>query len=223
MIIGISGFANSGKGTVADILVNNYHFQKFSFADAVKDATMVIFGWPRNLLEGNTEESRIFRETPDEYWSRKFNKPFTPRLAMQIMGTEACRNSYHPDIWIHVLEKRIRHFGGNIVIADVRFPNEMKFIRDQNGMCVRVKRGNEPPWYETAYKENTTHEDEHWILMDNNELMSQRFPEVHESEWKWIGPHFDFIIHNNSDIETLRNNIHHMMQVFRGPPDIEKA
>jgi ABC-type oligopeptide transport system ATPase subunit len=58
MIIGIVGFAGSGKGTVGDILVNDHDFTKLSFADAVKDATSAIFGWPRHLLEGDTNESR---------------------------------------------------------------------------------------------------------------------------------------------------------------------
>ena len=62
MIIGLLGFAGSGKGTVADILVSK-GFKKESFADPVKDAVAAIFGWERSLLEGDTDESRIFRET----------------------------------------------------------------------------------------------------------------------------------------------------------------
>ena len=37
MIIGICGLIGSGKGTVADILVENHNFEKLSFADKLKD------------------------------------------------------------------------------------------------------------------------------------------------------------------------------------------
>ena len=37
MIIGICGLIGSGKGTVADILVEYHGFQKISFADKLKD------------------------------------------------------------------------------------------------------------------------------------------------------------------------------------------
>ena len=40
MIIGVVGFIGSGKGTVADILVEKHGFVKLSFADAVKDASL---------------------------------------------------------------------------------------------------------------------------------------------------------------------------------------
>ena len=71
MIIGLIGFIGSGKGTAADILVKNHYFNKLSFADAVKDATSAIFGWPRHLLEGDTDESRAWREQKDERWSER--------------------------------------------------------------------------------------------------------------------------------------------------------
>jgi hypothetical protein len=71
MIVGLVGFIGSGKGTVADIMTTEHGFSKESFAGGVKDAASVIFGWDRKLLEGDTEESRAWRETPDEYWSEK--------------------------------------------------------------------------------------------------------------------------------------------------------
>ena len=43
MIIGLCGFAGSGKGTLADILVENHGFRKISFATKLKDTASVIF------------------------------------------------------------------------------------------------------------------------------------------------------------------------------------
>ena len=54
MIIGLCGLIGSGKGTVADILVDEHKFEKISFADKVKDAVSVLFDWDREMLEGET-------------------------------------------------------------------------------------------------------------------------------------------------------------------------
>ena len=62
MIVGICGLIGSGKGTVADFLVNDKGFTKLSFADKLKDSVATLFDWPRELLEGDTEESRQWRE-----------------------------------------------------------------------------------------------------------------------------------------------------------------
>ena len=140
MLIGLVGFIGSGKGTVADILVKKHNFTKLSLADTLKDATAVIFGWPRHLLEGDTDESRAWRETPDEWWSSRFEYEFTPRLALQMMGTEAGRDVFHQDIWLRSLERRMELYP-NVVIADVRFPNEIEFIQSEGGFIVRVNRG----------------------------------------------------------------------------------
>ena len=69
MIIGVCGLIGGGKGTVGDILVDNYGFKKLSFADKLKDAVADMFDWDRDLLEGITDESRNWREKKDEFWS----------------------------------------------------------------------------------------------------------------------------------------------------------
>jgi adenylate kinase family enzyme len=68
-IIGICGFIGSGKGTVADTLVNEYGYTKLSFADTLKDGVAAVFNWDRKLLEGDTKDSRDWRETPDTFWT----------------------------------------------------------------------------------------------------------------------------------------------------------
>ena len=62
MIIGVCGLIGGGKGTVGDILVEQYDFKKLSFADKLKDAVAEMFDWDRALLEGITDESRNWRE-----------------------------------------------------------------------------------------------------------------------------------------------------------------
>ena len=94
MIIGITGFMGSGKDTVAEMFVEKGAV-KDSFAAPLKDLCASVFGWDRHMLEGDTVTSRDFRETADIYWTRKLGiDNFTPRLALQLLGTEIMRIIY---------------------------------------------------------------------------------------------------------------------------------
>ena len=208
MIIGVIGFIGSGKGTAADILVEKHGFVKLSFADAVKDATAVIFGWQRSLLEGDTDESRNFRETKDEWWSNKFGYDFSPRLALQLMGTEAGRDVFHKDVWVYALERKMEMYK-NVVIADVRFPNEIEWMRSKGGFAVRVCRGADPVWYDEAVKANANDSIAQDRMVDHHK--------VHYSEWAWAGQIMDYQLDNNGSISMLEADIGHMLKVFTGP------
>jgi hypothetical protein len=217
MIIGIVGFAGSGKGAVSDILVDEHDFYKLSFADTVKDATSVIFGWPRHLLEGDTDESRKFREIEDSFWSNKLGRDFTPRLALQLVGTEAGRNVFHDNIWISCVEKKIKYaqewmLEDHFVIPDVRFPNEIEAIRSWGGMIVRIARGNEPEWYDLAHAANS---ETFFHAPESHDEMIKLG--IHISEWAWIGQQFDYLISNNGTMSMLEADVKHMLRVFTGP------
>ena len=212
MIIGLVGFIGSGKGTVADILIDKHGFTKVSFADVLKDLTATMFGWPRHLLEGDTVESREWRETQDDWWSARLGKPITPRLMLQMMGTEAGRDVFHQDIWIHTVARRIellRQEGKDkFVIADTRFPNEMEAIKSWGGHIVRVMRGKEPKWFETALIANQT---------GDFDLMKTKYHNIHYSEWAWVGGKFNYLITNDSSKIMLEADVIHLIKVFTGP------
>ncbi len=206
MIVGIVGFLGSGKGTVGDVLTQNYGFYRLSFADAVKDAVSVIFSWPRHLLEGDTPESREFRERPDAFWSQRFGYEVTPRYMLQLMGTEAGRDVFHKDIWIHALERKLAMFD-NVVVPDVRFPNEIDFIRKVGGKIVSVKRGPEPDWYDLAHAANNVN------FLHSPECHDEMSKSgIHYSEWAWVGQEFDHVIDNDGSMEDLRNKINNIME-----------
>ena len=98
MIVGLVGLIGSGKGTVGDMLISE-GFKHESFAAPLKDAAASIFYWNRDSLEGVTPESRAWRERVDTWWSEHLGIPnFTPRLALQLLGTEVFRNHFHQDI-----------------------------------------------------------------------------------------------------------------------------
>jgi len=195
MIVGLVGFIGAGKGTVADLLVERHGFFKESYANSLKDACSIIFGWDRQMLEGATPESRAWREQPDEWWSEKLGREFSPRLALQLMGTEAGRDIFHPDLWVHTVMRRCENAPlNNYVIADVRFPNEINAIVNSGGKVIRVRRGEDPEWYALARECNT---------YNKQEIMRNAYPEVHFSEWAWIGAHYDIVMDNNCSLDEL--------------------
>lgn len=202
-VIGLLGLAGSGKGTVADILVDQYGYTKLSFADSVKDVAAVLFGWDRSLLEGDTKQSREWRETKDLFWSRKLGYDFTPRMALQKIGTEAGREVFHPELWIFTLEKKLE-WSNRIVIADTRFPNEIAFLKSRNAKIVTVNRGKYPEWYSWAMKQNRGE-----LCYDH---MQQYYPDVHISEWAWIGTDSDYTISNDFDMKYLEEDVKKMLQ-----------
>jgi len=197
MIVGLVGFIGSGKGTAGDIL-SELGFIKESFAGSVKDIASVMFGWPRHLLEGDTDESRTFREEPDEEWSKRFGRSFTPREALQKIGTEVGRDVFHQDFWVQALHAKIDP-QKNYVITDVRFPNEINWIHENGGIVIEIQRGENPEWYGKLV------ECRRQGFEYGFKYQMMKAKGVHESEWAWVGQNIDFMIENNTTKEELQD------------------
>jgi ABC-type oligopeptide transport system ATPase subunit len=142
MIIGLCGHQGCGKTTVANILCERFGFIHLSFASILKDIVAILFSWDRTLLEGDTPEGREWRETVDKWWSTQLDIPdFTPRKALQYIGTNVMRNSFHKNIWILAIEKKLENHK-KIVISDCRFLNEVKTLRKHGAYIIRIEREN---------------------------------------------------------------------------------
>lgn len=203
MIIGTVGLIGSGKGTLGDILISQ-GFKNESFAKSLKDAASAVFGWDRELLEGSTTESRIWRERVDAWWSEKLNIPdLSPRLALQLMGTEVFRNHFHQDIWTLSMEARLMNNDSDIVVTDARFPNEIAMIRRLGGVVVRIKRGDDPEWFNLASRDP--------------ESMPIMYPDVHASEYSWASCTPDYMIVNDGTIDDLRARVMDLLEDLRVP------
>jgi len=202
MIIGIVGHIGSGKDTVGNFITQSVGKtgRTDSFAAPLKDLCSSIFGWPRHLLEGKTLKSREFRETPDIFWTRKTGiDNFTPRLALQLVGTDVLRDHFHNDIWINSLEYRLRKISDSdtVVVTDARFTNELDIIKHLCGTIIWVQRGELPAWYETAVEANGGN-------VVSKRIMTTRYRDVHQSEWNWAGYPVDHIIRNTGTLEDLK-------------------
>lgn len=207
MIIGICGFIGSGKDTVADYLVNFHEFRRESFANTLKDAISAIFGWDRTLLEGRTRVSREWREQEDEWWSQRLGIKITPRFILQNWGTDIIRKGFHDDVWIASLENKLRKNSDNVVISDCRFPNEIKAIRQANGIVIRTKRGPEPDWYEDALVLNLDPSHVKCAVAQDRLCKSN----VHSSETSWVGTEFDAVLNNTGSLDDLYANINNLV------------
>jgi hypothetical protein len=212
MIIGLVGFIGSGKDTVAEIFIESDNCVKDSFAAPLKDLCASVFGWPRAMLEGDTVQSRDFRDTPDMFWSRKTGIPnFTPRLALQLIGTDVLRDHFHQDIWLNSLEYRIRSKSSKnpcVVISDARFQNELTLIKQLGGVVIWVQRGELPEWYDEACKANSGN-------AISRRIMETKYRDVHRSEWDWAGFEVDYNIYNDGTLDDLHTSVQYVQEKIR--------
>jgi hypothetical protein len=207
MIIGICGFQSSGKDTIADYLIKEHGFIKMSFASRLKDIIAIMFGWPRDKLEGLTKEDREWREQIDPWWSKTLQMPhLTPRYVMQYFATDLFRNKFHPDIWVKIVENELnklieQNTEQKIVISDCRFENEINMILRLGGKIIQVHR--EPPYWFYDYR--------------NGEEPPPNIKLIHRSEIEWIRCYRDYDITNDGTIEELYEKI---LQVIKYNLDV---
>lgn len=139
----------------------------------------------------------------------------TPRLLLQILGTDCGRKLIHPNIWINSLFSNYRPLDdtkrssmGNVIdysdcpypnwiITDLRFPNELEAIKKRQGISIRVNRtySREPIYIQGEELSGTSRHD--W---------EQAKPQ-HESETALDNETFDYIINNSGTIEDLVESV----------------
>ena len=129
-LIGLTGKARAGKTTVANYLWVDHGFVHLSFAGPLKMAAKHIFGLKEHQLEDESKELLI------EHWK------LTPRQMFQKLGTEAVRNVFGNDTWVKRMALSLAEVRAtdDVVISDVRFPEEAEFIVRQGGVLVEIVR-----------------------------------------------------------------------------------
>ena len=104
MKLAITGIMGCGKTSIANYLVENHNFKKFSFADDLK-----------------------------LYAAEIFDMKVKDRKLLQEFGTKM--KEIDKDIWIKRLNYKIKNISDNIVIDDLRYPNEELYLKS-NGFKI---------------------------------------------------------------------------------------
>lgn len=197
-IIGLSGYARSGKDEAAKVLVNEFGFTRVAFADKLREvlyALNPVVGVDvgkfdlrgHGIMHDQNEVSQIWTRLRDlinavgweGYKETRFGSEV--RGLLQRLGTEAGRQTLWDTIWIDAA------FNGTdadkIVVTDARFFNEFDAIRERGGKIWRIEREGVGPAND------------------------------HPSETEAVDyPYFEEVLLNNDTVEDWHNKIREVYQ-----------
>jgi hypothetical protein len=144
-IIALSGYATSGKDSVADILVEDYGFVKYAWADSLRAAAAAL----NPIVDYGTNGEFIrYNDVVAQYGYNEAKAMFPEvRNVLQRIGTEVGRNIIGDNVWVDATFKQIadeRSLTDNIVISDTRFPNEAYAVQARSESKNYVGRVNRP-------------------------------------------------------------------------------
>lgn len=153
MIIGLTGYARSGKDSAAGFLVDTHGYTKLGFADGVRDLAAAIDPYvqvdgDRHYTEGNTPFARYSTVLKTLGYEAAKSHPDVRRL-LQRIGTEGVRSVLGDSVWLGLAASKLVALGAlgptdsggpNVVLSDVRFANEADFIHAYGGVVVRLVR-----------------------------------------------------------------------------------
>ena len=144
MLVGLTGFAGSGKDTAAQALLN-VGYQRRAFADPMRKGLLGVnplVGPAPGEDYGNITLQQLV--VGDEWnigigWDRAKREYGEVRRLMQAYGTEGGRDIHGQQCWIDAAARTL--YGGiDYVFTDVRFPNERDFIHERGGIVIRICR-----------------------------------------------------------------------------------
>jgi hypothetical protein len=140
-IIGLGHYSRTGKDTFANACIEWLHnhtklrCKKVPFAMKLKDVCHQLYAWAglKDMAFYDSPEGEKYRDvvlpalgvTPVELWIK--------------FGTPAVREQVYDGTWIDYVVKS-DHDCDVLFIPDVRFPNEVKAVRDAGGVLNKVVR-----------------------------------------------------------------------------------
>jgi hypothetical protein len=126
MLIGLTGYSRAGKDTVAEILTRNHGFEKRNLASPIRNILLPVFDSIRPEISelvrdgGWDEVKAVFPESVD---------------AMIALG-QGGRDFVGIDVWLNACTGQPYE---NLVIADVRQPNEYEYISEHGGQVWNIR------------------------------------------------------------------------------------
>ena len=125
MIVGLTGYANSGKDTFASVLVEKHGFVRLAFADKVRELALEV-------------NPKLRTPYGDEDWDELKKRPEVREL-LQDVGL-GVRKVIGENVWVDLVMAQIPKDDRRYVITDVRFPNEVEAIKSIGGKVGRIMR-----------------------------------------------------------------------------------
>ena len=187
-IIGLAGYARSGKDEAAKLLASEFGFKHVAFADKLRE--MLYSLNPRIDIRQWRNETTLGTEYLEQTWVDVKNvidaygwdgykgTEYGPeiRRLLQRLGTEAGRQTLWDSVWIDAAFAGLLE-DAKVVVSDVRFPNEADAIKARGGEVWRVSRAGIGPAND------------------------------HASETSLDNYLFDRLVYNDGSLETYRDNI----------------
>jgi hypothetical protein len=134
LLLGLSGFAGSGKDTVGEIIVAHHGYVRYAFGDALKQMLYAI----NPLTQTYRGVTRLAPFVDDVGWDRAKQEPDVREL-LQRTGTEGGREVLGPMIWVNEVRRHLPEHS-HVVITDVRFRSEAEMIVQEGGYVWRIER-----------------------------------------------------------------------------------
>lgn len=173
MLIGLGGYALSGKDATADVL-EAAGFQRTYMSRALEDALLALNPWiPEERVQGDGIIQLVRSWSPYREVHARLGYdaskliPEVRRLLMAL-GTDVGRDMFGNDVWVNAAFRRVDAWledAQDVVITGIRFPNEIRAIEKRAGTTVWVDRGL-PPLNDHA-SENTLTERNFDISLPN--------------------------------------------------------
>jgi hypothetical protein len=143
--------AGSGKSVVAGVLESRFGYSTVKFAGPLKD---MVRGLLRGMGITHATIERMVEGDLKETVVPGF-ETVTPRHLMQTLGTDWGREAVDKDLWLKVACAKIEKLlegGIDVVVDDLRFPNEMKALWVLGGTLVKIVRPDAPKVGSTRYE-----------------------------------------------------------------------
>lgn len=132
MIIGLSGYAQSGKDTLAGMLIGLHKYERIAFADKIR---ALLYEENPITACGHTG---YLKDLVDNVGWEEAKKETQVRRLLQDLGVGA-RKVFGENFWVEQALKGVQP-SDKFVITDVRFPNEADAVKALGGQVWRVKR-----------------------------------------------------------------------------------
>jgi hypothetical protein len=181
MLIGLSGVGGAGKDEVAKVLVAEYGFKQLALATKMKEAALAL----DPIIDFDVDGHPLrLSDLINEFGPEEAKKHPEVRRTYQRMGTEVGRNTLDEQLWIKLVFAlvRDRRADSDIVISDVRFVNEARYI-GARGHVWRITRPGAGLEGEAA-----EHISE-WELSDDTEGL------------------YDYFLHNDGTLGDLKEKV----------------